>query len=288
MNQVRVILTAGCLVFTSLSAKAAPSPVRWTAPTLAIGAAAQPSKKDILARLKLLQNQQIIESSELENAIRKQLSETMTMDVSGDDLNVATHRTGLVTKKIDELNKRRNELNARREIVDRLVFQVDSKWSNQKLQDFLAQTFIEMASTDLADGRDNRLWKEFTYLSMVVREVSDANEDMMGLVEGYLKFSSVLEPKTPGEFLASRNYTNGVESQMAHASSRDSLGDGIGPAKSELTSKQNFIFTVKSSLPSVEAVGATSSSTTQSASDLTTTPAAASAAPPVKSNSQPN
>jgi hypothetical protein len=287
---VRDLLTTGILVLAAQSALANPSPVRWTASAITTSVSAQPSKKDVLARLKTVQDQQISEATELEKAIRKQLNEAMTIDVKDEDLNLATHRTSLVTKKIDELNKRRSELNARREIVDRLIFQVDSKWSSQKLQDFLSQAFIEMASTDLADGRDNKLWKELTYLSMVVRDAPEASEDMIGLVEGFLKFSNVLEPKTPGEYIASRNYTNGAESQMAHVTPRESLGDGLdAEASVGHGSKEPVTLTIKSSLSQLGTAGsptATTSSTTQSASDLTTAAPPTSAAGSSRSSTQ--
>jgi len=216
-------------VFMGDKAQALPQPVRWSASGQTQANVAS-SKKEVLAQLKTLQDKQIAEGNELEGAIRKQLNETLKLEVGGDDLDVAGRRTNLVTKKIDELNKRRAELNARREIVDRLIFQIDSKWDGHApLKAFLTQTFIEMASTDLSEGRDNRLWKEFTYLSMVMREVPERNEDVVSIFEGYLNYSSVLDPKTPAEFMATRNYTNGLESAQAHATDRSSVGDGLGP-----------------------------------------------------------
>jgi hypothetical protein len=213
-------------------AQGAPMPLRWS-PSSRSPAAVPPSKKDVLAKLKTLQDKQLADSTELEAAIRKQLNETFKFEIAGDDLAIAGRRTNLVTKKIDELNKRRTELNARREIVDRIIFQVDSKWDGKSpLKDFFATTFLEMASNDLSDGRDNRLWKEFTFLSMTMREVPEKNEDVVSLFEGYLNFSNVLDPKTPAEYLASRNYTDGLESAQARVSDRSSLGDGLGPAPS--------------------------------------------------------
>ena len=143
-------------------------------------------------------------------------------------------------------NKRRGELNARREIVDRLIFQIDTKLGpNQKLQTFLEQTFLEMASADLADGRDARLWKAFTYLSMVMREVPESNEDVLNVFQGYLNFTSVLEPKTPADFIASRNYTNGSESAVANGRPRDKVSDGAlpirtGPTPAKLEIRTSF------------------------------------------------
>ena len=225
-----IAVLAGSLVILGSNAQGAPMPLRWDPSSRTPASVAPLSKKDVIARLKTLQDKQIAGSTELDNAIRKQLNETFKFEIAGDDLAVAGHRTTLVTKKIDELNKRRTELNARREIVDRVIFQVDTKWDGKSaIKDFLATTFIEMASMDLSDARDNRLWKEFTFLSMVMREVPEKNEDVLALFEGYLNFSNVLEPKTPAEFMASRNYTNGLESAQARASERSSLGDGVEP-----------------------------------------------------------
>lgn len=230
MKRLGLGLTALMItLLTSLPLAAEAMPVRWTASNSAQPLVSdQPTKKEIMARLKTLQDQQIASSNEIDAAIRKQLQETLTMEIKNDELPIASRRTGLVTKKIEELNKRRNELNARREIFDRLMFQVDSKWTGQKLQTFLEQTFIEMASVDLADGRDSRLWKAFTYFSMVVREVPEKNEDVLNIFEGYLNYSSVLDPKTPADYLASRNYTNGTESVVAHPVAKDEVGD-LGP-----------------------------------------------------------
>ena len=229
MKRIVLSLTALILALITLPAKSETMPLRWSAGRSGQPLVSdQPNKKEIISRLKTLQEQQIASSNELDAAIRKQLQETLTMEIKNDELPVASRRTGLVTKKIEELNKRRDELNARREILDRVLFQVDSKWSGQKLQTFLEQTFIEMASADLADGRDSRLWKAFTYMSMVMREVPEKNEDVINIFEGYLNYSTVLDPKSPADYLASRNYTNGTESVAAHQGLKDKVGD-IGP-----------------------------------------------------------
>jgi hypothetical protein len=264
------------VVVASFAASASPMPLRWKG-TRSVASESAPSKRDVLAKLKTLQEKQLADSTELDNAIRKQLNETIKLEIGQDDLQIAGRRTNLVTKKIDELNKKRAELNARREIVDRLIFQVDSKWDGKSpLKDFLATTFIEMASTDLSDGRDNRLWKEFTYLSMVMREVPEKNEDIVALFEGYLNFSNVLEPKTPAEFVASRNYTNGLESAQARSTDRANIGDGVGPAGTGQATPLQIRTAL--GMPSPEAPAAvdaadTVSATTQAAPTPAPTPA---------------
>ncbi len=272
--KVTIILTTVVVATWGLTALSSPMPMRWSA--IREPASSAPTKKETLAKLKILQDKQIAESTELENAIRKQLNETIKLSVGNDDLKVAGRRTNIVTKKIDELNKRRNELNARREIVDRLIFQVDSKWDGKTpLKDFLQTVFIEMASTDLSDGRDNRLWKEFTFLSMVMREVPEKNEDVIALFEGYLNYSSVLDPKTPADFMASRNYTNGLESAQARANERSSIGDGIGPS----STGQQAPIQIRTSLGIPEAPSANLAEPDATVSATTQPPPAATPAP---------
>jgi hypothetical protein len=209
---------------TSLTAQAETARLRYPASS---AAASKPSKREMIQRLKTLQERQASELATLESAIRKQLQDSMTLNVAKEDVRYSTAKAGLLAKKVDELNKRRSELNARREIVDRLIFAIDSKYGDQPIQQFLETQFLEMASTDLAEGRDSRMWKVFTYLSIAIREVPEPREDMFDVIEGYMNFSSVLEPKTPAEFLASRNYTNGTQNVAANPVSRDQIGDDV-------------------------------------------------------------
>ena len=211
------IMIAVCSGF-SLTAKAAPANLS-SLPTMA--------KRDMIERLKKLKETQSSELANLETAIRKQLQDSMSLNVSNEEVRFATAKAGLLAKRLDELNSRRAELNARREMIDRLIFAVDSKYSNQPIQQFLEQQFLEMASTDLSEARDSRMWKAYTYFSIAMREVPEPREDMFNVIESYMNFSNVLDPKTPAEFLASRNYTNGVQSVAARPVSRESIGDDI-------------------------------------------------------------
>lgn len=198
-----------------------------TAFSVTAEAAAPTSKREMIERLKKLKETQASELAILESAIRKQLQESMNLSVAKEEVRFATAKAGMLTKKLDELNTRRSELNARREMIDRLIFAVDSKYSNQPIQQFLEQQFLEMASTDLSESRDSRMWKAFTYFSIAMREVPETREDMFDVIEGYMNFSSVLDPKTPAEFLASRNYTNGVQSVAARPALKESVGDDL-------------------------------------------------------------
>jgi hypothetical protein len=195
-------------------------------------------KKVVLDRLKALRDKQLSQVTTLDASIHKKLEETASMGLATDSLIVADHRTSQLADQIQELSKKKDEANARREIVDRLIFMVDTKYTNQPFRNFLEQQFVEMAANDLADGRDGRLWKALTYLSICVREVPEPREDVLDVVEGYLDYTSVLSPKTPADFLASRNYMNGSQSEAATTVSRDKAADDIEvPLLNQVTAK---------------------------------------------------
>lgn len=236
-----------------------------------------PSKRDMIERLKKLKETQASELASLESAIRKKLQESMSLNVAKEEVRFATQKAGMLTSKLDELNTRRSELNARREMIDRLIFAVDSKYSNQPIQQFLEQQFLEMASTDLSEARDSRMWKAFTYFSIAIREVPEPREDMFNVIESYMNFSNVLDPKTPAEFLASRNYTNGVESVAARPVERGSIGDDVEDDES-ISRTKTATMTLQLTLPSKPTASLeTISGVTQPAAQITTAPAEASA-----------
>lgn len=258
---------------TGSSALAEVTPARWLASASKTQAA--PTKRDLIERLKKLQSTQASELSTIETAIHKQLQETMKLNVAKEDVRFASAKASVLATKVDELNKRRSELNARREMVDRLIFAIDTKYSNQPLQQFLEQQFLEMASTDLADGRDSRMWKAFTYMSIAIREVPEPREDMFDVIEGYMNYTNILDPKTPAEFLASRNYTNGNQSVAASPVSRDEIGDDVESVTAEESATRAInaprTLELRMTMPKpnqkVSAQNGTVSATTQSASE---------------------
>ena len=192
---------------------------------------AEPNKKELLSRLKALQDRQIQNANALEQTIQKRLLESQQLGSGETNLHLIATRTDRIATEIDELTKRRNEALAQREVFDRLIFTIDSKWSGQPLKPFLEHAFLDMASFDLkgesSDVPGAHIWKTLTYLSICVREVPEPREDVIDVIEGYLNFSGAMSPKTPAEFLASRAYTNGTESVAAKAISREHAGDQI-------------------------------------------------------------
>lgn len=195
-----------------------------------------PDKAQIIERLKNLQSRQVQEIEQLEKSVKSHLKDSTTVSLK-DDLSVTDKRIVRLGEQLEEIQKRRAELLARRDFVNRLIFTIDSKWNGQEaLQSFLEHQLLDMAQNELTNvqGEPSALWRFVTYLSVTVREVPERRDDVIGIVESYMNFANVINPKTPAEFMANRNYTNGATSVAAHPASRESLGDDLEVRVNEL------------------------------------------------------
>lgn len=205
-----------------------------TAPTLkapfasSVPSRRPPSKEELILRLRDLQSQQLQALNDIDGRLRKTFDDSTSINFKVVEKTTARRLT-VLTDSLEVLNDRRAELIARRTFIDQLILQIDSKWTQQPLQSFLEHQLLEMARTDLIDttGSEPRLWKFFTYLSVVIREIPEPREDLLSFIEGYMNFSSVLAPKSPLEFLASRNYSNGGVSISAQPATHEGAGDGL-------------------------------------------------------------
>ena len=73
-------------------------------------------------------------------------------------------------------------------------------------------------------------------MSIVVREIPEPKENILGVIESYVLFSSVLNPKPPGEFLMNRNYSNGAASAAGVPTNKSDAGDYADKRLKELKS----------------------------------------------------
>lgn len=193
------------------------------------------AKPDIMARLRDLRERQTQVLSNLDELIKKRLQSSTELRIYDQDTKLARTRVAQFGLSLEELTKRRMEFAARRDFVDQLILQFDSKWSSQPMKQFLEQQLLEMAITDLSDQRGSgKAWKFLTYLSIVIRELSEPREDTLALIEGYMNFGGVLEPGNPADYLASRNYTNGSMSATARPANREELGEHLDRRLREL------------------------------------------------------
>jgi hypothetical protein len=224
----RLVILLGALVAIAFAALAANAATSNVAPTL--------SKQDIINRLKEVQERQGSELRSLDDGIKKRLAESTTVSLKSVDLKLADRRISRLGGQVDDLNRRRLEFSARRDFLNNLIFTIDTKWNGEALNTFLEHSFLDMAMTDVSDSRgESRLAKFLMYASIAVREAPEPREDVLNVLESYINFANILDPKTPALFIASRSYTNGSLSYTAKPVPRDEVGDNLDKKLRELS-----------------------------------------------------
>jgi hypothetical protein len=202
------------------SATAAPSPD-------ALKTVSGVRKPDLLARLKSWQDRLNQKVATVDEKIKKRLADSTEVSLAGRSHENPQRKMDVLSAQIDDLTKERQEVLAEREVVDRMIFAVDSKWSDQPLTTFFETQFLDMAANDLNEENPSKIWKVLTFMSVAAREIPENREDVVSVLEGYLNFSSALNPKSPSVYASNRNYSNGSESVAAKSVPRDSVGDGL-------------------------------------------------------------
>lgn len=184
-----------------------------------------PSKSEILNHLKNLQKRHHDEIVKLEGQIKSLLRDSASIRLE-DESKFKDKGAEKIASRIAELEKKRAELIARRSFIDRLILAIDSRWNGENLKQFLEQQLLDMATADLTNPDEpSSIWKFILYASIVVREIPERNENPISILENYMEFTAVLDPKPPAEFAAGRHYTNGSQSYTAKPGDREKLGE---------------------------------------------------------------
>jgi hypothetical protein len=109
------------------------------------------------------------------------------------------------------------ERDLRLQLVDRLSFQVDTKYSEQNFHQFLIDISNDIALTE--NMSSNRVLGSqaelFRNLSTSLQEVLEPSENILSFLRSFVEFSGVKNPKSVDSFADSRSYTNGYEMQSA-------------------------------------------------------------------------
>ncbi len=138
-------------------------------------------------------------------------------------------------EQVEKLSAERRELLLRQDFLDRLILQVDSRFTTGNLREFLSERLSEMARIDLLSSNSNQqLWKQMTYLSQALRDLPERNQNTISFIEGYLKASPFKSPVKPDEYLKSRQYTNGRDAVAATPMARDEVGEKVEKRIQEL------------------------------------------------------
>jgi hypothetical protein len=148
----------------------------------------------------------------------KEIDQTLSAKIENSSASV-------VEAEVNGLKEARREHSLRQQFLDRLIFQVDTKFIGGDLRDFLEKALIDMAKVEaVSSTTDSNLWKFFKYASDAVRRLPEQKENIVGFLEGYMN-RSVSNPMRPEDYISTRNYTNGTQSESGSPMNREDVGD---------------------------------------------------------------
>ncbi len=188
-------------------------------------------RSDLLRKLKIVQESYNLNLSEVNKLMIAQILSTQTVHITAKGEKQAQNNLNISLQQIEELHRKHHEIKQRIYFTDRLIFQVDSKYTNgQNPKTFFAQQLLDMAYTELTTlgnthGEELPVWKFMIHLSVAIREIHNPHEDIVGFVESYIAYSSITEPKSPFSFLRDGNYLNGSQVQTANPLPADRIGE---------------------------------------------------------------
>lgn len=188
-------------------------------------------RTDLLRKLRVIQESYNLTLNEVNKLMISQILSTQTVHITSKGEKQAQHNLDNSLSQIEDLHIKMHELKQRMYLTDRLIFQVDSKYTNgQNPKTFFAQQLLDMAYTELSSsaathGTETTAWKFMIHLSVAIREIHNPHEDIVGFIESYLAYSSITEPKSPFLFLREGNYINGSQVQTANPIPADRVGE---------------------------------------------------------------
>ncbi len=171
----------------------------------------QQIKADSLRQLQELRTQNVKSLRDIDKAIETKIEDT--------------HSTSIISE-IDNLKADKHEHLLRQQFLDRLIFQIDTKFNGGDLRTFLVDhALVDMAKVDATSSASTNdgIWKFLRYSVEAIRRLPEQKENILAFLEGYMD-RSVANPVSPEDFLASRNYSNGAKSESGHPLSRDEVG----------------------------------------------------------------
>lgn len=167
-------------------------------------------KSDSLRQLQDLRSENVKRLQDIDRALSKSIDE---------------NASDSTTKEVESLKAEKHEHVLRQAFLDRLIFQLDTKFSGGDLRAFLERSLTDMAKVDATSNANSSdsLWKFFKYSADAIRRLPEQKENILAFLEGYMN-RSVSNPVLPEEYLASRNYTNGARSESGKPLSREEVG----------------------------------------------------------------
>lgn len=171
------------------------------------------AKADALNYLKGMRTQNVTRLRDIDQALRSRIEDS---------------NPGVVEFEVIRLKTAKREHMLRQEFLDRLIFQIDVRFNGGELRPFLERALTEMAKTDATsndakNSADLGLWKFLKYAADAVRRLPEKKENILVFLEGYMN-RSVADPIRPEDYLNTRNYSNGLDSESGKPLERDEVG----------------------------------------------------------------
>lgn len=220
----------------------------------------EPGKKDVIEALRKLQKTNLDTLQEIDREFDEKLKATRKIQISANDNSQALNH---IPDSLRQIKERKHEYQMRRDFIDQVIFQIDSRWNGENLRSFLENNLLEMASNDVKDEYGSASIAAFsTYLSMALRDLPERNENLVQFIQGYIDYSSLSAPKSPQNYLRERSYLNGSTAYTAADRRRDKVGDIVDRKIQSLLrseKKQQGTLTMKASQASNASPTATKS-----------------------------
>jgi hypothetical protein len=161
-----------------------------------------------------------LQAMRLQNVKRlKEIDETLRIRIEDSD-------PATLEFEVNRLKVAKLEHSMRQEFLNRLILQVDTKFSGGDLRIFLERSLNEMAKIDATQinaQAETGLWKFLKFASDAVRRLPERKENILVFLEGYMH-RSVVNPIRPEDYLNTRNYSNGLASEAGRPLDRDEVG----------------------------------------------------------------
>lgn len=189
--------------------------------SMAMAAVQNPlGKNDVLATLTKLRDESHNKIVDLETKIQKSIDLNMNPDevtAPASDKEIQQIRLEIVDTKF------------KLELINRLIFQVDTRWKEQgEFKKFLSTTVQELAKQEATNTEKDGNWTYISQLGVILKETaSDRGENPLALLEDYLRESTLQKIVKPKDFLAKRHYSNGKMSTQTEGPSKENVGDVV-------------------------------------------------------------
>lgn len=193
------------------------------------GAAYALDRREALSQVLALKTENTRRLGEVDEKIRGLLNSQRIQEFKDSGTApVASRVYKALEEEMETLIQQRRERLLRQEFLDRLVFQIDSKFQGGEIREFLQQTLLEMSLTEASSGAtETSLWRFLTYLSLAIKSLPERGENLISFIEGYMDFSTISRPVRPDQFVSLRHYTNGTRSQAAQPIDKSEVGDAV-------------------------------------------------------------